>query len=363
MIKSIYNRIKCIESKLRILEAKQVGTIYHVCTLNAYLKYILPNDTLEASGKYYNWVYGGDDYVSFTRDKYFVVGTKSVQSSKVLVQLVIDGDKLSEHYKIGPYNDFAFDQEGNLVDDSNEITKREKEEAVKGPIKNLSKYIKEIRFDVFDIDQSTINMIKRAKLDPSKVRYYHFIKNYQAKSATEFMKKHGILNGCSLSEALSVFKDYMDREKFDELLFSGDVDDIKKAIRLGADLNEKYPSGYAAENYCYNDVDADILDLLLSKGANANLNSNGSPLICVAAECGNIDAVKVLLSHGADINDRDANGYTPFLLAVKSKDKNMMDYLAGHGADINAVANDGISAMSLAKTKVMMKMLQKLGVA
>ena len=125
-------RIAFLESNL--FEAKQVGTLYHVCTLDAYLKWIEPEDMLQASGKYYNWVYGNNDFVSFTRDKYFVVGTKSVQKSSVLVQLVIDGDKLSEHYKIGPYNDFAFGPNGEHIDDG-DTAYQKKKKRVKGQLK------------------------------------------------------------------------------------------------------------------------------------------------------------------------------------------------------------------------------------
>ena len=51
--KSLERRVKFLESNL-LLESKQVGTIYHICKLDAYLKYILPKDTLSASGNYIN---------------------------------------------------------------------------------------------------------------------------------------------------------------------------------------------------------------------------------------------------------------------------------------------------------------------
>ena len=165
-------RVAHLESMMSKNEGKQVGTLYHVWTLQSYLKYILPNDELKASGKYTNQIYGSDEFVSFTRDQFFVVGTKSVQMSKVLVQLVIDGNKLSDHYKIGPYNEFAFDTDGNRVEIPDNPADREKEEAVKGPIKNLSKYIKEILFDGFDIDQWSINMITKANLIEKMAVWY-----------------------------------------------------------------------------------------------------------------------------------------------------------------------------------------------
>ena len=258
--------------KLKKFEAKQVGIIYHVCTLKAYLEWIAPKDMLQASGKYYNWVYGGDDYVSFTRDKYFVVDTKSVQASKVLIQLVIDGDKLSENYKIGPYNDFAFGKDGEHVDDGELSKYREKEEAVKGPIKNLSKYIKEIRVDVVGMDKSILSQIRRAKLDGANVKYFHFIKVNQDKSFTAWMMENGVKNGMTLNEVMPKFKQYVNREKIDELLFSYDIDDVKEAVKkYKANLNATYTSGWVLENYVIDDDYTDIVKYLLDNGANPNL--------------------------------------------------------------------------------------------
>lgn len=348
-------RVAHLESVMSKNEGKQVGTLYHVCTLQSYLKYILPNDELRASGKYTNQIYGSDEFVSFTRDQFFVVGTKSVQSSKVLVQLVIDGDKLSEHYKVGPYNDFAFND-----DDSPE--KREKEEAAKGPIKHLSKYIKEIRVDVFDIDQSAINMIKKAKLVEKGAKYFHFIKGYQQSEVTNFMRENGIKRMADLSEAMNVFKAYVDREKFDELLFSYDIYDVKKALKAGADVNAEYPSGNVAENYCYSEKDIDILKLVLDKGVNVNKRlKSGSTLLCTAAESDNVPGMELLTQYGADVNTTTKDGYSPLMLAVKSKCKNAIAWLLANEADVNVKSNDGETALSLAKTKVLAKQLQKAG--
>ena len=150
----------------KVYEAKQVGTLYHVCSLKEYLKYVLPNDQLSASGKYYNFLYGGANYVSFTRDKKFVLDTRD--DDIILVQIVVDGDKLSENYKIGPYNDFAFGGSHNTVKKKkDDFRKREMEECVKGPIKNLSKYVIEVRFDIAAAEKLTeepdLNLLRRKR--------------------------------------------------------------------------------------------------------------------------------------------------------------------------------------------------------
>ena len=72
VLKNLDNRLRIIEQRV-YNESKQVGYLYHVCSLEAYLNYIVPTNTLSASGKYTNWLYGRTDYVSFTRDKRFIV--------------------------------------------------------------------------------------------------------------------------------------------------------------------------------------------------------------------------------------------------------------------------------------------------
>ena len=100
--------VKLIKKEL-VNEAKQVGKLYHVTTLDSLMQYIIPTDTLSSSGKYKNWILGGrTDVVSFTRDKRFVVKTNTNVMARVIYSFEVDGDKLSEKYRILPYNDFAF---------------------------------------------------------------------------------------------------------------------------------------------------------------------------------------------------------------------------------------------------------------
>ena len=345
-----------------IKEAKQVGTLYHVCTLDAYINWIRPNDTLQASGKYTNWVYGGTDIVSFTRDKYFVVGTKSVQQSKVLVQLVIDGDLLSEHYKVGPYNDFAFDKEGGHVeetpsdDGSFQPQKyREKEECVRGPIKNLSKYIKEIRLDIFDMDSGAITKIRKAKLDGKNTKYYHFIKKYQQKAFTDWAKLNGIKDGMALDDVMPKFKEYVNLEKFNEMLFSYDEDEIAKAIKSKANLNAKYPAGYVLEEYVTDDDNVEIVSMLLKGGANPNIKLSSATAIALAAEYDNPNMINLLVENGAALDP------AALVIASANGNKKAVQALLDAGADPNAANDKGNTPMAVAKSKQVASMLKKAG--
>ena len=105
----LLSRIYKLESLLLKNEAKSVGTLYHICNLSS-LNHILKTNTIESSGKWNNDLYNGDELVSFTRSQYFIPtdGLFHLISQNILFQIVVDGNKLSENYKIGPYNDWYF---------------------------------------------------------------------------------------------------------------------------------------------------------------------------------------------------------------------------------------------------------------
>jgi hypothetical protein len=355
-LSKINESLNRIDEKLKVLEAKQVGTIYHVCSIKDYLKYILPKDTLQASGMYYNYAYGGDYYVSFTRDKNFVIDTRS-EEEVVFVQLVVDGDKLSENYKVAPYNDFAFDDEGNRKDD--DPKNREMEECVKGPIKNISKYIKEVRFDVVACHELTaepdLSLLKRKRKVLQDLVYYRFIRGRDA--------NFGIDSGASLKEFLAAMEKWMQKESRQELLFSYDEDDVADGIELGADVNQKHDAdGYPIIYYCEDDDSVQIIKMLLKAGANPNVtNNDGIPALSFALDnmCDNI--VKALLKAKADIEATDKNGATPLMHAVASDNAAMVKLLLKEGANVNAKDKSGKSVLQYTDKSSMIKTLQKAG--
>jgi len=54
-----------------------------------------------------------------------------------------------------------------------------------------------------------------------------------------------------------------------------------------------------------------------------------------------LDAVKYCLEHGANVNAKDAKGYTALQGAAFRGDNEMVKYLISAGADIHATAKDG----------------------
>ncbi|XP_015769912.1 PREDICTED: putative ankyrin repeat protein RF_0580 [Acropora digitifera] len=60
-----------------------------------------------------------------------------------------------------------------------------------------------------------------------------------------------------------------------------------------------------------------------------------------AAEYSSIDAARVLLDHGAEINMQDLIGNTALHIACEHNQGEMKAFLLSHGADKNVVNSDG----------------------
>jgi hypothetical protein len=82
------------------IEGKQVGILYHYTSIHRLLQ-ILESNVLKSDLDKGPIV---REFVSFTRDKHFHINYRDNISKDC--RLVIDGDKLSHHYKLQPYNYF-----------------------------------------------------------------------------------------------------------------------------------------------------------------------------------------------------------------------------------------------------------------
>ena len=61
-----------------------------------------------------------------------------------------------------------------------------------------------------------------------------------------------------------------------------------------------------------------------------------------------LEKMKLLLDHGAYINETDENGWTALMFAAKKSNLNGVKLLLDRGADVNATNNLGKTAFSLA---------------
>lgn len=135
-----------IKLKDILYESKQVGVIYHYTSLQGLFD-IMEDNRLNVG------TYEKNNSISFTRDKFF--GNRLRAGVKTDVRIVIDGSKLSNKYKIGPYQFTGSEKIKLGMDDDNieweQSVGDEQEERLFLPkgsrgIENVSDYILKIEF-------------------------------------------------------------------------------------------------------------------------------------------------------------------------------------------------------------------------
>ncbi|MFK8397270.1 ankyrin repeat domain-containing protein [Pseudomonas sp. BGr12] len=106
------------------------------------------------------------------------------------------------------------------------------------------------------------------------------------------------------------------------------------------------------------DGSTEIVKALLKHNASPDQYYNNSkPLVAAAALRGthqalaqpSIEILQMLIDSGANINQRDSNGTTALMAAVKDGNLANVDFLLEHGADANILDNAGRNALSQAR--------------
>ncbi|GAB0092386.1 Ankyrin repeat [Sergentomyia squamirostris] len=94
----------------------------------------------------------------------------------------------------------------------------------------------------------------------------------------------------------------------------------------------------------------DIIKLLISHGADVNAQSStGNTPLMYACAGGHVAAVRELLAHGANVEDHNENGHTPLMEAASAGHVEVAKILLEHGAGINTHSNEfKESALTLA---------------
>lgn len=149
---------------------------------------------------------------------------------------------------------------------------------------------------------------------------------------------------------------------FTPLLFAaqdGDPESARLLIAAGANVKDATPDGVSALIIAAHGEQADVGAVLLDAGADPNGAGTGYTALHIAATSGNLPLVKALLDHGADPNARQLKGSptkrmpsghsldfkmvgaTPYFLAVRAGQLEVMKLLAARGADPSIALQDG----------------------
>ena len=138
--------------------------------------------------------------------------------------------------------------------------------------------------------------------------------------------------------------------------YRSDAESAAALIRAGANVNAKNKYGVTPLALAADQGDAAVLDLLLKAGAKPNdainfVNSGETPLMH-AARSAKVDAVKLLVRAGADVNAKENwNGQTALMWAAADGNSAMVKALLDLGADIHAKSHAGTTPFLFAVRK------------
>lgn len=137
-------------------------------------------------------------------------------------------------------------------------------------------------------------------------------------------------------------RDFLNGTPLLRAIQNGHVDVVKILIKYGADIETRsaseYTPLYAAISAESNRIE--LMSLLLSEGVSVNvkvgLPGYGYQPLHSAIHAGHLDAVELLIKHGADINFRNQVGGTPLHDAAYLARPKIAELLIKYGANVNA---------------------------
>lgn len=123
---------------------------------------------------------------------------------------------------------------------------------------------------------------------------------------------------------------------------------VKTLLKHGAAIDQVTADGDTALDLAILGGRTQVAELLLSQGADLD----PSRLLLKAAANGitGRDIVRFLIEHGADTEQRNDAGDTALLIAIRQYNYRLATHLVTQGADVNVKTADGVSALALAET-------------
>ena len=147
---------------------------------------------------------------------------------------------------------------------------------------------------------------------------------------------------------------------------SGDAESAGRLVASGADVNDALPDGSSALIVAAHSGHTHVAEMLLDKGADVNAGAVGYTALHAAVLRSDLPLVKALLAHGANPNSpitrgtpvlrnsqafelpKTLIGATPYLLAAKFLEADIMRALAAGGADTRMRMKDGATPLMAA---------------
>jgi quinoprotein dehydrogenase-associated probable ABC transporter substrate-binding protein len=125
--------------------------------------------------------------------------------------------------------------------------------------------------------------------------------------------------------------------------------ELKKWLAEGADPNEELNNAIVAD-------DLDRVRYLTGHGAQLKtVDREGYPPLVNAARFGFTTVAAYLVEHKADPNQPDRSGWTPLMYAAWGDQADLASMLLAHGARLDAADNDGLTPLAIATQNAKLK--------
>ncbi len=120
-------------------------------------------------------------------------------------------------------------------------------------------------------------------------------------------------------------------------VYAGDVELVKQLLAADADANHGNEYGAVPMAEAAMQGNVEILQLLLEHGALPDqTNLEGETALMIAARSGNLPAAELLLEQGAAVNAKESwGGQSSLMWAAAQSQPDMLKLLLAHGADVN----------------------------
>ena len=128
-----------------------------------------------------------------------------------------------------------------------------------------------------------------------------------------------------------------------------DLEMVELLIRAGADVTVTNDYGVVPLFLACTNGSADVVARLLDAGADPEARTEGETALMTAVRTGTVDAVKLLIAHGADLDATELeSGQTLLMTAAAEMHPSLVRLLLAHGADVHARSVVGFTPLTFA---------------
>ena len=130
-------------------------------------------------------------------------------------------------------------------------------------------------------------------------------------------------------------------DAFLEAAKTGDTNTLRTLLAEGVDIHVADWAGWPALNWAALMLRNESIEFLLDSGADIEYlakggKNSGRPLMMAAKKYRGLEAVKLLVGRGADVNGADQYGRTPLIMAARYGRIKIVRYLLSQGAGTDA---------------------------